>query len=155
MKSDEKFIKRCIKLSEQSLNMGELPFASIIVRNGKIIAQSKNRTKIDNDLTHHAEIIVIKSAQKVLSSTDLSRCTIYSSTEPCPMCSFMIRESKFKKVVFSVQSPIMGGYSKFKILQDPNLEKLSNFFNKPPVVLAGLLEEEAGKIWGKWREQAS
>ena len=99
MKRDDLYIRRCIELSKKSLKDGELPFGSLIVKAGRIIAESENRTKKDGDITSHAEMVVIKKAQKVLSTQNLSDCTIYASTEPCPMCSFMIRELKFKKVV--------------------------------------------------------
>ena len=98
-------------------------------------------------------MVVIKKAQKVLSTQNLSDCTIYASTEPCPMCSFMIRELKFKKVVFAVHSPIMGGSSHFKILQDKRLEKIRNFYTKPPLIVGRVLEKEASKVWDEWRQK--
>ena len=63
------------------------------------------------------------------------------------MCSFMIRELKFKKVVFSMYSPIMGGYSKWHILQDKQLEILVDYFGIPPEVVGGLLEHETEQLW--------
>ena len=66
------------------------------------------------------------------------------------MCSFMIREYRIKKVVFSVLSPLMGGYSKWKILQDDELAKMPDFFGKPPEVIAGVLEHEGKKVMNKF-----
>ena len=153
MKRDDFYIRKCIELSRKSLKDGELPFGSVIVKGERIIAESGNRTKVDGDITSHAEMVVIKKAQKVLKTQDLSECTIYASTEPCPMCSFMIRELKFKKVVFAVYSPIMGGSSHFKILQDKRLEKIRNFYTKPPIIVGRILEKEAGEVWDEWREK--
>lgn len=133
MKNDREFMKKCIKLSKKSLDFGELPFASLIVKDNQIIAQSGNKVQKAKDVTRHAEIVVMQKAQKILNTADLSECVIYSSTEPCPMCAFMIRELKFKKVVFGVISPIMGGYSRFKILQDTQLETLKKVYSKPPL----------------------
>jgi tRNA(adenine34) deaminase len=62
----------------------------------------------------------------------------------------MIREYKIKKVVFAVQSPFMGGYSKWKILQDEELSKMPDFFAKPPEVISRLLESEAKKVFDKF-----
>jgi len=145
---DEKFIRRCIGLSQKSMDDGGAPFGALIVKDGEVIAESEN--KAQSKISDHAEILVLDKAHKKLGTADLSTCILYSNCEPCPMCSFMIREYKIKKVVFSVLSPLMGGYSKWKILQDEELAKMPDFFGKPPEVIAGLLEEEGLKIMEKF-----
>jgi len=62
--------------------------------------------------------------------------------EPCPICSFMIREYKISRVVFALPSLYMGGYSKWKILQDTDLTKFNLFFGKPPEVIGSFMEDE-------------
>lgn len=147
---DEKYLRRCIVLANKALGSGELPFGCVITKGNKIIAESVNNTNKGSDVTLHAEIIAMRAAQKVLKTKDLSKCTIYSSTEPCPMCSFMLRELRFKKVVFGTISPVMGGYSKFKIIQDRGLFKtMPTIFAVPPKVVAGLIKKEADSIWEK------
>lgn len=143
--SDESFIKRCIYLAEKSLDKGDSPFGSLVVKNGKVIAESGNQMK--KDVTNHAEIMVMRKAQKILHSNNLAECVIYSNCEPCPMCSFMIRELKFKKVVFALKSRYLGGFSKWNILKDPGLEKFKPFFAKPPEVIPSLLRAEAVKTF--------
>ena len=69
--------------------------------------------------------------------------------EPCPMCSFMIREHKIKKVVFALPSPFMGGHSKWNILADTELSHFSPFFASPPKVIGPILEKEAKAIFDK------
>ncbi len=152
MRKDKDYLRRCISLSEQSLASGELPFGSLIVKEGKVITDSGNETKKKNDVTQHAEIIVIRNAQKLLQTSDLSDCILYSHIEPCAMCSFMIRELKFSRVVFALFSPVMGGYSRFALLQDLQLYKaLPSFYSQPPKIVAGILRDEAAVVWNKWR----
>ena len=145
---DKKFIRKCIELSDQSIGEGGAPFGSLIIRDGKIISDSINNAQ--NKISDHAEIIVLDKAHKKLDTSDLSSCVLYSNCEPCPMCSFMIREYKIKKVVFAVPSPAMGGFSKWKILQDDELSTMPNFFNKPPEVVSEVLEDEARKVFDKF-----
>jgi tRNA(adenine34) deaminase len=149
MNEDEKFIGRCIELSDESLKNGGAPFGALIVKNGEIIADSVNNAQ--NKISDHAEIIVLDKAHKKLGTPNLSSCVLYSNCEPCPMCSFMIREYKIKKVVFAIPSPLMGGFSKWKILQDKELTTMTNFFGKPPEVIPGLLEEEGLKVMEKFK----
>ena len=145
---DEKFIRRCIELSEQSIENGDAPFGALVVKDGEIIADSINNAQ--NKISDHAEIIVLDKAHKKLGTSNLSSCILYSNCEPCPMCSFMVREYKIKKVVFAILSPFMGGYSKWNILQDEELTSLNDFFGKSPEVISGLLESEARKVFDKF-----
>lgn len=117
----------------------------MIVKDGEIIVTSINKTREHNDVSAHAEIAVMRKAQKLLQTDNLSGYTIYSNCEPCPMCAFMIRELRFSKVVFAIHSPLLGGYSRWKILQDERLSQLCPPFGNPPDIIAGLLEEEAAK----------
>lgn len=147
MTKDEKFMLRCIELAEKSVKEGEAPFGSLVVVDNKIIAESGNKIFKTKDITQHAEMRVILAAQKKFKSFDLSKCTIYTNCEPCPMCAFMIRELKFKRVVYSSKSPYMGGHSKWNILEDTELEKFNPVFNKPPKVVGGVLAEKAMEIF--------
>ena len=158
MKTDEYYLKKCIVLAEMSIKKGEAPFGSLIVRNGKIIVASTNANEKHHDITCHAEIMAMRKAQKKLMSKDLIGCEIYSNCEPCPMCSFMMRELHFKKVVFGVRSPNMGGQTKWNILQDKGLSQIKPFFSDEPEVIGGILEKECKdtylKIgWGDFLEK--
>ena len=145
---DENFIQRCIDLSKQSVENGGAPFGALVVKNGEIIADSINNAQ--NKVSDHAEILVLDKAHKNLGNSNLSSCVLYSNCEPCPMCAFMIREYRIKKVVFAVPSPAMGGSSKWNILQDNELTKFPNFFGKPPEVISGILEDEARSVFDKF-----
>src|SRR5262249_9644654 len=85
---------------------------------------------------------------RVLGRNDLSDCTLYSLVEPCAMCSFPIRETRISKVMFAIRSPLMGGFSKFGILQDAEMSNaMPEFFGDPPEIVGGVLVREAEKVW--------
>ncbi len=147
-KIHEKFMRRCVELSNQSVEKGDNPFGCVIVKNNEILVESGNDIK-KSDVTCHAEILAMRKAQEILKTSDLSDCTIYSNCEPCPMCAFMMRELKFHTVVFALTSPYMGGYSKWDILQDEGLQKFEPVFSKPPEVVIGVLKKEAEKVFKK------
>jgi tRNA(adenine34) deaminase len=148
MHEDVKYIRECIKLSLEALEKGDMPIGAVLVKEGVVISKSVNLAHTSGDKTQHAEIIVMREAQAKLNSTDLSQCILYSNLEPCPMCSFMIRELRLKKVVFSLQSKEMGGLSKYPILSDKNLhKKFPHHFAKPPEVISGILMDEAKGVW--------
>ena len=96
-----KFMKRAIELSKESINSGGGPFGSVIVRNDKIISEGINRVTVNNDPTAHGEIVAIRNACKELKTFNLSNCSLYSSCEPCPMCMSAIYWSRIGKVYYA------------------------------------------------------
>lgn len=62
------------------------PFGACITRGGRVIAAARNTVLARRDPTCHAEINAIRIASRRLGNRDLSGCSLYSTTEPCPMC---------------------------------------------------------------------
>jgi tRNA(adenine34) deaminase len=137
---DEHFIARCIELAEANLEIGELPFGSLITLGDEVITEAASCVRARWDNTAHAELTALRAAQRTLQRNDFSSYTIYSNFEPCAMCAFVIRELKFGRVVFALPSPNMGGYTRWDILQDTGL---SDYCGRPPEVTAGILAERA------------
>jgi len=147
-KEDEKYMRRCIQLSEKALEFGDNPFGCVIANKNGVLVEARNKIK-KNDVTQHAEILAMRKAQKLLKTDDLSKYTIYSNCEPCPMCAFMMRELKFKRIVFAISSSYMGGYSKWNILEDKEIAKFKPIFSNPPKVVTGILKKEAIAVFEK------
>lgn len=97
---NNKYMQRAIQLSIENIDKGGGPFGAVIVKDGKIIAESVNSVTQDNDPTAHAEVNTIRAAGKKLGIFDLSGCEIYSSCEPCPMCLGAIYWAKIDKLYF-------------------------------------------------------
>lgn len=148
---DEKMMRRCIDLSAIAAGRGEFPFASLICNDGHIIAEATNQVAQDADVTRHAELLAISEAQKKLGRKNLSGCSIYSNVEPCVMCSFPMRETRISRVIYSIGSPLMGGFSRWNVLRDGELSKvMPEAFGAVPEVIAGFLQQEAEAVWWKW-----
>jgi tRNA(adenine34) deaminase len=76
-----------------------------------------NRIVADHDGARHAEMVVMSEAQRKLGRLRLRGCTLYTNVKPCAMCSWMAREYGIGRVVYSIKSPAMGGYSAFNVLR--------------------------------------
>jgi tRNA(adenine34) deaminase len=149
---DIEMMQRCIELSRIATSQGELPFATVICDdNGNIVFEVTNHVLRAKDVTRHSELLAVSEAQRILKRTALSDCTLYSNMEPCVMCSFPIRESGIGRVVFGIQSPMMGGFSRWNVLTDEVIsENMPERFMPPPQVIPGLLAKEAEKVWIDW-----
>lgn len=142
-------MRKAIEQSELALQNKDMPIGCVITKNGEIVAEAQNKAHTTNDKTLHAEILALQKAQEKLG-TDLTGCTLYSNMEPCPMCSFMIRELKIAKVVFAITSKDMGGVSKYPILTDKTLsDKYPHHFGKPPEIVKNLLFRDAKDVFDK------
>jgi len=98
---DEKFIRMAIRLAEQAREHGNQPFGALVVLDGEVIVQAESSSITSKDCTRHSELTVVSLlAQKDLDRQTLERCTLYSSTEPCAMCSGSIYWSGIGRLVF-------------------------------------------------------
>ncbi|KMY51187.1 nucleoside deaminase [Peribacillus loiseleuriae] len=77
------------------------PFGALIVKNGRIIAKGVNDVLETPDPTAHAELQSIRKACRILGTSDLSDCELYTSGEPCPMCLSAIYWAKLKEVYYA------------------------------------------------------
>jgi tRNA(Arg) A34 adenosine deaminase TadA len=81
------FMVRAIELSVENVRSGRGgPFAAVVVKDGKVIAEGTNCVTSTYDPTAHAEIVAIREACRALNDFQLTDCEIYSTCEPCPMC---------------------------------------------------------------------
>jgi tRNA(adenine34) deaminase len=148
---DRVMMQRCIELSVRSGEKGEYPYGVVIVREGTPVVESINRVAHERDVTRHAEVVAISAAQKKLGTVSLDDCTIYVSAEPCAYCSYAIRESRIRRVVYGLSSPHMGGVSKWPVLPDRDLsDTMPDVFDAPPEIVAGFMAREAEQALLKW-----
>ena len=86
---------------EESMK-GDWPYGAILVKDGVILAKAFNTANRDLDTTAHAEVNVIRKALKNMSELSLKGCTLYSSSESCPMCTGAEIWAGISRVVFGV-----------------------------------------------------
>lgn len=92
---------RAIELSIENVRSGRGgPFAAIVVKDGKIIAEGVNQVTYTNDPTAHAEVVAIREACKKLADFELKDCELYTTCEPCPMCLGAIYWARPARVYF-------------------------------------------------------
>ncbi len=136
---DENYMRRCIELGRAASRKGESPVGSLVVRDGRVIAEASEGTKGDFDVTAHAEVLAIRGATHAARSTDLSGCTLYTNVEPCVLCSYAIRKTRIDRVVIGVPTSALGGLSStYPILRDTE----TSSFGAPPAITQGVLASE-------------
>lgn len=104
----KEFMLRALALAEEAYACGEVPVGAVVVQNGKIIGEGRNRREADNSATAHAEILAIEAACKALGDWRLSGCELYVTLEPCPMCTGAIINSHITTVVYGADDDRAG-----------------------------------------------
>ncbi|NEB75367.1 nucleoside deaminase [Streptomyces sp. SID14478] len=94
------FAQHTIDLARQNVESGGRPFATVIVKDGKIIAESGNQVAQTHDPTAHAEVLAIREACIALGTEHLTGTTIYVLAQPCPMCLGALYYCSPDEVVF-------------------------------------------------------
>ena len=98
--NQEVIINELNKLINKSIKHNEVPVAALLVKNNKIIAKSYNKVEKYNSVLNHAEIDVIKKANKKLKNWRLDDCELYITLEPCEMCKSIIKKSRINKIFY-------------------------------------------------------
>ena len=87
MTEDEIFMREAIRLSKFAVEHGNEPFGAVLVKEGKIVFSNENQIYTKHDPTFHGEAGLIREFCAQTAITDLHEYTLYSSCEPCFMCS--------------------------------------------------------------------
>ncbi|WP_092119831.1 nucleoside deaminase [Desulfonatronum thiosulfatophilum] len=143
----EFFMRKAIALSRENVKQGGGPFAAIIVKDGKVIAEASNSVTRDNDPTAHAEINAIRQACRELNTYDLSGCSIFTTCEPCPMCLGAIYWARLDRIYYGNNKTDAAeiGFDDAFIYQELNIP-----LNERIISMVNLLPEEAGEAFRDW-----
>ena len=99
----ERHLRRAINLARQARERGNHPFGALLVDgDGTVLLEAENTIRSDRDVTAHAETNLVRMATHRFPKEFLAHCTVYTSTEPCVMCTGAIFWSNVRRVVFGL-----------------------------------------------------
>lgn len=137
---DEHYMRMALREAERGAQEGEVPCGAVIVKDDLVIGKAHNQTETLKDPTAHAEILAITQAAAAVENWRITDATMYITKEPCPMCAGALVLARLKKVVWAVDDPKRGGgHSKFKILDDDDL-------NHRTEIQTGILHDECKAV---------
>jgi tRNA(Arg) A34 adenosine deaminase TadA len=153
------FLRLAIRVASHSRERGNHPFGAILVdAQGNVLLEAENTVVTAGDCTGHAETNLVRMASHEYDRDYLATCTLFTSTEPCVMCSGAIYWSNIGCVVFGL------GEAKLAELAGDDPENLTlnlpcrDVFargRRPIQVIGPELEEEAARVhYGFWRPSA-
>ncbi|MBZ5528692.1 MAG: nucleoside deaminase [Acidobacteriia bacterium] len=148
----EEFMRRAIALALLNVRSGQGgPFAALVVKDGRIIAEGVNSVTVTNDPTAHAEVVAIRAACRALGGFQLDGCELYTSCEPCPMCLGAIYWARPARVFYAAtaQDAAAAGFDDAFIYDE---------LKHPPegrrIPMRQMLSSESLAVFAAWREQS-
>lgn len=100
-RDDERWMREAIALAQtKGTHPSDTPIAAIIVRDGERLAAATNRTAEDHDATAHAEICALRIAGAYVGDMELRGATLYSTLQPCGMCTMASIWAKVGRIVY-------------------------------------------------------
>lgn len=96
-------LRTAISVAWRARDNGNHPFGAVLVdEHDQVVLEAENTVVTARDSTGHAETNLVRLATQQFSPDRLVRSTLYSSTEPCAMCSGAIYWSRIGRVVFAL-----------------------------------------------------
>jgi tRNA(Arg) A34 adenosine deaminase TadA len=134
------FMDAALDEARNAAERGEVPVGAVLVIDGVIVARSGNRTRADNDVTAHAEIVVIRETATRLGAERLNGADLYVTLEPCTMCAAAISFARIRRLYYGAEDPKGGG-----------VESGVRFYAQPtchhaPEVYSGIGEQPASEL---------
>lgn len=143
---DEKYLRRAIAVAARSRKNGNHPFGALLVdEQGKLLLEAENSVVTQQDCTGHAELNLMRAASQQYEPGFLAGCTLYTSTEPCPMCTAAIFWGDVRRVVYGLSEARLYdliGEDSQEVLRMPSRELLKHG-RKDIEVIGPLIEDEA------------
>ncbi len=101
--ADERHLRRAIELAAAARAAGDMPYGSLLVGpTGDVLAEDRNTVLTEQDITAHPELKLARWAARHLDTNAARQTTMYTSCQPCPMCTGAIARSGLGRVVFAL-----------------------------------------------------
>ena len=134
------FMEEALTEARAAAAAGEVPIGCVIVREGAVIARTRNATIAARDPTAHAEMLAIRAAAAALASERLVDCDLYVTLEPCPMCAAAISFARIRRLYYGAADPKGGAVENgVKLFSSPTC-------HHRPEIYAGIAEREAAAL---------
>jgi tRNA(Arg) A34 adenosine deaminase TadA len=146
-------MREAVAAAKEGIASGQTPFGCAIVRAGKVIARAHNEVWATTDITAHAEVVALRRACKHENAIHLRGATVYTTTEPCPMCFAACHWAAVDRIVYGAEIPdaARAGFRELTI----GAKDMARQGGSDVRVVRGVLAEECAALFKAWTESGS
>jgi tRNA(Arg) A34 adenosine deaminase TadA len=106
---DLRHLGRAVALAREALEHGDQPFGSLLVLDGQVLAEDRNRIS-GGDRTQHPEFALARWAAAQLTAQERASAVVYTSGEHCPMCAAAHGWVGLGRIVYAGSSAQLRGW---------------------------------------------
>ncbi|MBA2666730.1 MAG: tRNA lysidine(34) synthetase TilS, partial [Trueperaceae bacterium] len=136
---EEVWMHRALTLAREAAAAGETPVGAIVVRDGRVLGEGRNRTEGERDPTAHAEVLALRAAARHESDWRLAGATLVVTLERCPMCFGALLQAHVGRVVYGARNAREGALGGVADLS-------SEAWKRDVEVEGGVLERECAAL---------
>jgi tRNA(Arg) A34 adenosine deaminase TadA len=102
---DRQLLRRAIAIAAEAVMTEDAPYGSLLADDdGRVLISAHNTVRRDNDITAHPELKLARWAAAELKPDEAARTTMYTSCQPCGMCTGAIVRSGLGRVVYALST---------------------------------------------------
>ena len=103
--ADQALLRRAIAIAAHAITAGDAPYGSLLAdAAGSILIEAHNTVRRDNDISAHPELKLARWAARELDPQTAAQTTLYTSCQPCQMCTGGIARSGLGRVVYALSA---------------------------------------------------
>jgi tRNA(adenine34) deaminase len=104
----ELYMAEAIAEAKRGGEEGNEPIGAVAVLDDAMVARDHDRSILDGDPTAHAVLLTLQATARKLGTRRLSEITIFTTHEPCAMCTGALVEARVRALVFAASDPDRG-----------------------------------------------
>ncbi len=145
--ADHRLMARALALAKKGEGTpGASPIGCVIVMDGEVVAEGHNEVGLRHDPTAHAEMVAIRQAGAKLERDELRGATLYSTLQPCGMCTMASIWSRIGRVVYGAgREHVHKMYFEDRHLDTMNF--IRDAYRDDMEVVAGVMAEECAALY--------
>ncbi len=98
-----KFLRIANETAKEAMESGNTPFGALLLSpEGEVLLKQGNAASDLHDETAHAERLLATRASQNYEKDYLWNCTLYTTCEPCPMCTGAIYWANIGRIVYGI-----------------------------------------------------
>jgi len=136
----ELFMSAALGEARAAAAAGDRPQGAVAVLDEALVAAGHDQVRSSGDPTAHAVLVTLREVARRLGTHSLRDVTVFSVSEPCPMCVGALLECDVDGLVFALADPVTGAAgSVVQLAQAKGLPRRLN-------VVSGILQAEAAEL---------
>jgi tRNA(adenine34) deaminase len=145
--TDDDYMRRAIALAREGETApGSGPIGCVIVLDGAVIGEGHNEVDARHDPSAHAEIVAMRRAGAHLKRSRFSGATLYSTLQPCGMCSMASIWAGISRIVYGAERHQVHDMY-FEDRHFETMDFIRDAFKKDLTVTGGVRAEQCAALY--------